>query len=157
MQTFTASLTYSLVIFMQKTFRLLCSNSSRPFKEKLCLVSRQLFQYLCSKNVLFFRFVCLSVNRIRHENNAHDHHAHHKTHNRSLLKQVERRAAELVNYRQEEKKILDLILNKEIYDARMRPNGFNASDGPTIVNINIYFRSFEKIDDVRMVRSFLPS
>ena len=146
MQTFTASLTYSLVIFMQKTFRLLCSNSSRPFKEKLCLVSRQLFQYLCSKNVLFLsRFVCLSVNRIRHENNAH-----HKT-QKSLLKQVERRAALMVNYRQEEKKILDLILNKEVYDARMRPNGVNASDGPTIVNVNLYFRSFEKIDDVRMV------
>jgi len=90
------------------------------------------------------------VNRIRHENNAHDHHAHHKTHNKSLLKQVERRAALMVNYRQEEKKILDLILNKEVYDARMRPNGFNASEGPTIVNVNLYFRSFEKIDDVRM-------
>ena len=97
------------------------------------------------------RFVCLSVNRIRHENNAHDHHAHYKTHNKSLLKQVERRAALMVNYRQEEKKILDLILNKEVYDARMRPNGFNASEGPTIVNVNLYFRSFEKIDDVRMV------
>ena len=64
---------------------------------------------------------------------------------------MERRSALMVNYRQEEKKILDLILNKEVYDARMRPNGFNASDGPTIVNVNLYFRSFEKIDDVRMV------
>ena len=51
------------------------------------------------------------------------------------------------NYRQEEKKILDQILDREVYDARMRPNGYNASDGPTIVNVNLYFRSFEKIDD----------
>ena len=56
------------------------------------------------------------------------------------------------NYRQEEKKILDQILDREVYDARMRPNGYNASDGPTIVNVNLYFRSFEKIDDVKMVR-----
>ena len=58
----------------------------------------------------------------------------------------------MVNYRQEEKKILDQILEPEVYDARMRPNGFNTSDGPTIVNVNLYFRSFEKIDDVKMVR-----
>ena len=44
------------------------------------------------------------------------------------------------------------ILDREVYDARMRPNGYNASDGPTIVNVNLYFRSFEKIDDVKMVR-----
>ena len=44
------------------------------------------------------------------------------------------------------------ILDREVYDARMRPNGYNASDGPTIVKVNLYFRSFEKIDDVKMVR-----
>ncbi len=31
---------------------------------------------------------------------------------------------------------------------------FSFSEGPTIVNVNLYVRSFEKIDDVKMV-SFL--
>jgi hypothetical protein len=31
------------------------------------------------------------------------------------------------NYRQEEKKILDRILDKEVYDRRMRPSGVNSS------------------------------
>ncbi len=61
----------------------------------------------------------------------------------------------MVNDRQKEKKILDQILDTEVYDARMRPNGYNASDGPTIVNVNLYVRSFEKIDDVKMVRRYL--
>ena len=30
----------------------------------------------------------------------------------------------------------------------------SLSEGPTIVNVNLYVRSFEKIDDVKMVRSF---
>ena len=84
------------------------------------------------------------MNRIRHENNN----AHHQT---ALLKQIRRSTALGVNTRQEEKKILDQVLDREVYDARMRPNGYNASDGPTIVNVNLYFRSFEKIDDVKMV------
>jgi len=98
------------------------------------------------------RLVCSSVNRIRHENNAHHH--------QILLKQIGRRSPPTTsnsgvhmnsgNYRQEEKKILDEILDREVYDARMRPNGYNASDGPTIVKVNLYFRSFEKIDDVKM-------
>lgn len=93
--------------------------------------------------VIFYRLVSSNVNKIRHD-------AHHQE---TLLKQIGRRSAMMVNYRQEEKKILDQILDREVYDARMRPNGFNVSDGPTIVNVNLYFRSFEKIDDVKMVRS----
>ena len=84
------------------------------------------------------------MNRIRHNKNN----AHHQT----LLKEIGRRSAMMVNDRQKEKKILDQILDTEVYDARMRPNGYNASDGPTIVNVNLYVRSFEKIDDVKMVR-----
>ena len=30
-------------------------------------------------------------------------------------------------------------------------NFFFFSEGPTIVNVNLYVRSFEKIDDVKMV------
>ena len=60
---------------------------------------------------------------------------------------------EQVNYRQEEKRILDRILAQEVYDTRMRPLGINSTDGPTIVNVNLYVRSFEKIDDVKMVSS----
>jgi len=103
---------------------------------------------------------------MRHENNAHHH-----NHQTLLLKQIGRAGRGSAphpqasasnslggtspnmnsgNYRQEEKKILDQILDREVYDARMRPNGYNASDGPTIVNVNLYFRSFEKIDDVKM-------
>ena len=54
--------------------------------------------------------------------------------------------------RQEEKRILDRILAQEVYDTRMRPLGINSTDGPTIVRVNLYVRSFEKIDDVKMVR-----
>nr|WES13121.1 glutamate-gated chloride channel subunit E [Caligus rogercresseyi] len=56
----------------------------------------------------------------------------------------------LINYRQEEKRILDRILDSEVYDRRMRPSGINTTDDPTIVNVNLYVRSFEKIDDVKM-------
>ena len=38
------------------------------------------------------------------------------------------------------------------YDSRMRPSSFNSSDGPSIVFVNLFVRSFEKIDDVKMVR-----
>ena len=32
-----------------------------------------------------------------------------------------------VNYRQEEKRILDRILDEDIYDSRMRPSGINST------------------------------
>ena len=85
------------------------------------------------------------MTRIRHEN------AHHQT-QRNLLNQIGRRSAQISNYRQKEKKILDQILRDEVYDSRMRPTGINTTDGPTVVKVNLYFRSFEKIDDVKMVR-----
>ncbi len=42
------------------------------------------------------------------------------------------------------------------FNRRLFPNGSYVSwvsftDGPTIVNVNLYVRSFEKIDDVKMV------
>ena len=33
----------------------------------------------------------------------------------------------VINYRQEEKKILDRIIEKKVYDTRMRPKGINST------------------------------
>jgi len=55
-----------------------------------------------------------------------------------------------INYREEEKKILDTILGKEVYDNRIRPSGSNGTDTATIIIVNLYIRSFAKIDDVKM-------
>jgi len=59
-----------------------------------------------------------------------------------------------VNYRQEEKKILDLIMGPTVYDSRIRPSGKNGTDAATFVYVNIFVRSFSKIDDVKMEYSF---
>jgi len=59
-----------------------------------------------------------------------------------------------VNYRQEEKKILDTVMGSNVYDARIRPSGINATDAATLVTVNIFVRSFSKIDDVKMEYSF---
>merc|ERR1719347_77165 len=60
----------------------------------------------------------------------------------------------LMNYRQLEKRILDRILSPSIYDSQIRPKGaitnMSETDGPTKVMVNLYVRSFEKIDDVKM-------
>jgi len=58
------------------------------------------------------------------------------------------------NYRQIEKQILDDVLGPEVYDARIRPAGENTTDGPSMVYVNIFVRSFSKIDDVKMEYSF---
>ena len=58
-------------------------------------------------------------------------------------------------------------MGPRVYDARIRPSGVNAtgditakmqnitfrnfSDAPTFVTVNIFVRSFSKIDDVKMV------
>ena len=71
------------------------------------------------------------------------------------------------NYRQIEKQILDDVLGPKVYDARIRPAGENSTgerksklliimtfsilDGPSMVYVNIFVRSFSKIDDVKMV------
>ena len=88
------------------------------------------------------------MTRIRHQN------AHHQRHLLNNQNQIGRRSTSKgggsTNHRQEEKKILDQILEPEVYDTRMRPTGIAVS-GSTVVNVNLYFRSFEKIDDVKMV------
>ena len=60
----------------------------------------------------------------------------------------------VMNYRQLEKRILDRILLPTIYDSQIRPKGISANvtetDGPTKVTVNLFVRSFEKIDDVKM-------
>ena len=60
----------------------------------------------------------------------------------------------VMNYRQLEKRILDRILLPTIYDSQIRPKGVSANvtetDGPTKVTVNLFVRSFEKIDDVKM-------
>jgi len=58
------------------------------------------------------------------------------------------------NYRQIEKQILDDVLGPKVYDARIRPAGENTTDGPSVVYVNIFVRSFSKIDDVKMEYSF---
>ncbi|XP_040565593.1 glutamate-gated chloride channel isoform X1 [Lepeophtheirus salmonis] len=63
------------------------------------------------------------------------------------LRQVQRGP---INYREEEKKILDNILGKDVYDNRIRPSGRNGTDTATIIVVNLYIRSFAKIDDVKM-------
>ena len=54
--------------------------------------------------------------------------------------------------RQEEKKILDTVMGSTVYDSRIRPNGMNDTDAATLVTVNLFVRSFSKIDDVKMVR-----
>ena len=60
----------------------------------------------------------------------------------------------VMNYRQLEKRILDRILMPNIYDSQIRPKGVSTNvtetDGPTKVTVNLFVRSFEKIDDVKM-------
>jgi len=77
-----------------------------------------------------------------------------------------------INYREEEKRILDSILGRDVYDNRIRPSGrngtvmrevgedvfksrikpssCNGTDAATIIVVNLYIRSFAKIDDVKM-------
>ncbi|XP_076182504.1 glycine receptor alpha 1 isoform X1 [Ptiloglossa arizonensis] len=54
------------------------------------------------------------------------------------------------SFRQKEKDVLDDILGPGRYDARIRPSGENATDGPAVVRVNIFVRSISKIDDVTM-------
>ena len=60
----------------------------------------------------------------------------------------------VMNYRQLEKRILDRILMPNVYDSQIRPKGVSGNvtvmDGPTRVTVNLFVRSFEKIDDVKM-------
>ena len=56
------------------------------------------------------------------------------------------RGREVINYRQVEKKILDEILGKKVYDTRLRPPGHNNSVSggddmsATLVHVNIFVR-----------------
>jgi len=59
-----------------------------------------------------------------------------------------------VNFRAEEKKILDSVMGPLVYDSRIRPAGINGTDAATFVYVNIFVRSFSKIDDVKMEYSF---
>jgi len=59
-------------------------------------------------------------------------------------------APEKINVRGKEKQILDKILQNSLYDRRIRPSGTNHTDGPTIVKINLMFRSFPTISDYKM-------
>jgi len=62
--------------------------------------------------------------------------------------------APTVNFRLEEKKILDSVMGPTVYDSRIRPAGINGTDAATFVYVNIFVRSFSKIDDVKMEYSF---
>jgi anionic glutamate receptor len=71
-----------------------------------------------------------------------------------LSVEVSSRKSQSTNYRQVEKKILDRILKPDIYDSQIRPLGTSLnqsdSDESTKVLVNLFVRSFEKIDDVKM-------
>ena len=69
-----------------------------------------------------------------------------------------------MSFRQKEKEILDLVLESESYDSRIRPAPASARtshrgspsrnhsriNAPTRVNVNTYLRSIDKIDDYKM-------
>ncbi|XP_045486993.1 glutamate-gated chloride channel isoform X6 [Pieris napi] len=55
-----------------------------------------------------------------------------------------------INFREKEKQILDQILGPGRYDARIRPSGINGTDGPAVVNINLFVRSITTISDIKM-------
>ncbi|XP_053973863.1 glutamate-gated chloride channel isoform X4 [Hylaeus volcanicus] len=58
--------------------------------------------------------------------------------------------AKVVNFRMKEKEVLDNILGPGRYDARIRPSGENATDGPAIVRVNLFVRSIATISDIKM-------
>ncbi|CAL4093245.1 unnamed protein product, partial [Meganyctiphanes norvegica] len=63
----------------------------------------------------------------------------------------DRRIPQQPNIREKEKNILDELFKASRYDKRIRPSGINGTaDGPTIVMINMMFRSIQTIDDVNM-------
>lgn len=39
-----------------------------------------------------------------------------------------------INYRQEEKKILDSVLGPDVYDKRIRPSGLNSTGNSRSIN-----------------------
>lgn len=70
-----------------------------------------------------------------------------------------------MSFRQKEKEILDLVLESESYDSRIRPapalartshrgspghSNHSRINAPTRVNVNTYLRSIDKIDDYKM-------
>merc|ERR1711874_241129 len=71
---------------------------------------------------------------------------------RSMFRKYEK--TKKTNFRLEEKKILDTIMGQDVYDSRIRPAGMNGTDKATFVYVNIFVRSFSKIDDVKMEYSF---
>ncbi|XP_050497431.1 glutamate-gated chloride channel isoform X2 [Diabrotica virgifera virgifera] len=55
-----------------------------------------------------------------------------------------------INFREKEKEVLDQILGPGRYDARIRPSGVNGTDGPAIVQVNLFVRSIATISDIKM-------
>ena len=57
----------------------------------------------------------------------------------------------LSDCREEETRILDSVMGRNVYDARIRPDSVNGSAAATFVYVNVFVRSFSAIDDVKMV------
>uniref|UniRef100_A0A6P7G7R7 Glutamate-gated chloride channel-like n=1 Tax=Diabrotica virgifera virgifera TaxID=50390 RepID=A0A6P7G7R7_DIAVI len=57
-----------------------------------------------------------------------------------------------INFREKEKEVLDQILGPGRYDARIRPSGVNGTDGPAIVQVNLFVRSIATISDIKMAQ-----
>ena len=63
-----------------------------------------------------------------------------------------RQKKEEVNYRFEEKKILDSVLGSEVYDRRIRPSGLNSTGNIALISfgsptgcLNMFWQSYLKI------------
>ena len=56
------------------------------------------------------------------------------------LRQKSRLSGGQVNYREEEKRILDSILGRDVYDNRIRPSGLNGT-GNAVFSIHLDFLS----------------
>lgn len=72
---------------------------------------------------------------------------------KDAVRQKRPRRLRSVDFRQQEKQILDKVLGTDVYDRRIRPGGIantTESKTSTVVNVNIYIRSINDIDDYKM-------
>ncbi|XP_049829945.1 glutamate-gated chloride channel-like [Schistocerca gregaria] len=54
------------------------------------------------------------------------------------------------NIREAERQVMEHVLSPSRYDARLRPPGYNGTESPTVVRVNIFVRSISRIDDQHM-------
>ncbi|XP_049786000.1 glutamate-gated chloride channel-like [Schistocerca cancellata] len=59
-------------------------------------------------------------------------------------------ADQKTNVREAERQVMEHVLSPSRYDARLRPPGYNGTESPTVVKVNIFVRSISRIDDQHM-------